>query len=958
MPLRNTMRASAIWMMMLLLLLAGNSWAATQPIKSPNDERAYRYFELPNGLQALVISDPSTDQAAASMNVSVGSGNDPSAYPGLAHFLEHMLFLGTEAYPDSGEYQAFIARHGGSHNAYTDFEDTNYYLEIDAPYLAPALDRFAQFFIAPLFTPDYVERERNAVHSEYQLKINDDGWRAMRALKEVINPAHPYANFSIGALETLPDEGDGKLRDALVAFYQDHYSADHMSIAVLGQASLDDLEKLVRERFSAVPRRDTVAAAKLPPLFEPDQLPLRLDVLPVKNLKQLKLTFPIPSPRDLYRSKPVFYLAGLVGHEGPGSLLSELKQRGWADGLSASGGRDLGDQSTFEIRIKLTGSGLDAVNDVVTHVFAYIDLLRESGTQRWMFDEQRQLMDIAFRFEEKRSPVGTVRSLSRRMSRDPIEDLLRAPYALEEYAPELIGEYLALLTPDNVLITVSAPGLETDRTERWMGAEYRVRSIAPETLRQWRDPGQVAALALPEPNGFIPQDLSLKRPDADNPVPQRVVDETGLRVWFKHDTQFNVPRATVRIAMRSPRASETPLDQVLNKLYLRMVEDQLTEYTYPALLAGLSYEISPSITGLVMDVGGYNDKLDRLLEQVLLALKTPDFDAKRFDIARTDLARQLQNVEQEDPYDRSLAEVPRLLIVPYWSKEEQLEALPAANLEALKAFVPDFLNKLEIEVLAHGNLDRADAVEIGDRLKTRLFAESELVELDDPVVLALSPGENAVRELRVPHTDSAVAVYSQGRQRGYQERARVGLLAQVISSPFYQELRTNQQLGYLVFASPMPFLEVPGMAFVVQSPVAGPLQLEDRIATFVQQYREELMAMSDEELERHKSGLISRILEQSRTLSDETERLWTDIRFSHYDFDSPDQLADAVRAIDKDQLVDAYDALLLSRDRRTLVVRAVPEQAMERITQSRADGGLEPVTDALAFKRGRVAITD
>ena len=77
-----------------------------------------------------------------------GSGDDPKDRAGLAHFLEHMLFLGTERYPAADEYQRFISENGGGHNAYTALEH-NQFLDIDADKLDEALDRFSQFFTAP-----------------------------------------------------------------------------------------------------------------------------------------------------------------------------------------------------------------------------------------------------------------------------------------------------------------------------------------------------------------------------------------------------------------------------------------------------------------------------------------------------------------------------------------------------------------------------------------------------------------------------------------------------------------------------------------------------------------------------------------------------------------------------------------------------------------------------------------
>ena len=132
---------------------------STVVVKSPNDTREYRALALDNGMKVLLISDPTAEKAAAAVDINAGSNSDPQDFAGLAHFLEHMLFLGTALYPESGEYQEYISAHGGSHNAYTGYANTNYYFDIDKDYLDPALDRFSQFFIAPLFTPDYVDRE-------------------------------------------------------------------------------------------------------------------------------------------------------------------------------------------------------------------------------------------------------------------------------------------------------------------------------------------------------------------------------------------------------------------------------------------------------------------------------------------------------------------------------------------------------------------------------------------------------------------------------------------------------------------------------------------------------------------------------------------------------------------------------------------------------------------------------
>ena len=185
----------------LTLLALAATPAGAIVAKSPNDDRVYEAFELSNGLRVLVISDPKTDRGAASLDVNVGSGSDPASRPGLAHFLEHLLFMGTEKYPDPGEYKDFISAHAGHNNAYTAFDHTNYFFDVAHPYLEPALDRFAQFFIAPLFNPQYVNKEREVVHSEYSSGLRSDGRRIRDARRQALNPRHPSARFSVGTRE-------------------------------------------------------------------------------------------------------------------------------------------------------------------------------------------------------------------------------------------------------------------------------------------------------------------------------------------------------------------------------------------------------------------------------------------------------------------------------------------------------------------------------------------------------------------------------------------------------------------------------------------------------------------------------------------------------------------------------------------------------------------------------------
>ena len=299
------------------------------PERHPLDESEYRRFTIADELKVIIVTDPKFNQSAAAMTVGVGSLSDPDDRPGLAHFLEHMLFMGTEKYPDVEDYWAYLLSNGGHPNASTAGDHTNYYFEVRHGACEGALDRFSQFFLAPLFTPEFTEREMNAVNSEHQKNLENDFWRGLQVRRSHYNPEHPANHFSTGNLETLR----GVSRDDLLRFYHQHYSANRMTLALAGKTSLDEMETWVRRYFSQVPNRDLPRNAFPAEYLTPKPALRVLRIDPIKDIRQLQIEFPLPPFRSYFESKPDHLLGFILGYEGEGSLLSFLKKEGLATSL-------------------------------------------------------------------------------------------------------------------------------------------------------------------------------------------------------------------------------------------------------------------------------------------------------------------------------------------------------------------------------------------------------------------------------------------------------------------------------------------------------------------------------------------------------------------------------------------------------------------------------------------------
>ncbi len=880
--------------------VAQDSDAYSTPIVSENDDRQYRYLVLENQLRVLLVSDPSADKAAASMDVNVGSGDDPKDRAGLAHFLEHMLFLGTEKFPQPGEYQSFISAHGGSHNAYTSGEHTNYFFDIDAQYFGVALDRFSQFFIAPLFTEKYVERERNAVHSEYKAKIKNSYRRELDVYREIVNSRHPMSKFSVGNLDTLADREGDLVRDDLLEFYRDYYSADNMTLVLLGREPLDQLQTMVEDRFALIETRETKKLISNHDLFRSNFLPARVSIKPIKQEHRLSMVFPIPSADQYYQEKPLSYLGSLLGHEGKGSLLSLLKELGWAEGLSAGAGLSGRNQGTFNISIQLTPEGYRNQPKVVATVFRMIQKIRASGVEQWRFEEQKSLSNMAFRFSEKAEPINVVSRLSNQMHRYPVKDILRGGYAYDKFDARLIRRYLKHLAPDNLLWVVTSPEVKTSSKSRLYSTSYEVERLRYEVASLAKI--HLDKLELPERNGFIPNRLQVKQPPAMEAVaslPQLIRKSEGVEVWFKQDNDFNVPRATINIRAYSPAVGQSVKSAAMAHLYAALVNDRLNEFAYPAALAGLNFNVSANSRGMDVSVSGYNDRQGLLLNRMLSTLDKGRFETDRVASIQKELIRRWRNQVSLTPYQQLFRKLPVLLYSPLWDELEMAAALESVTPVDLRRFGESLWQGSRVQALLHGNLYRQEALKLATLITYKLHEpnDGELI-LPEAKVLKLGEG---IRHFHLPvdHRDVAAIFYQQAQGDSVDDRAHMMMVRQLLRAPFFHQLRTEKQLGYIVFGSGMELKDVAGNVFVVQSPSASLSEVMSEIHGFL-----ESTTASVEGFEQQRQALLSDLLESPKNLQEQSSRYWSELLARNTEFSRRQNLIDAVRALTPESVVD------------------------------------------------------
>ncbi|KAJ2906233.1 ubiquitin carboxyl-terminal hydrolase-like protein [Zalerion maritima] len=916
----------------------------TDQLETPSlDDRSYRVVRLQNKLEVLIVHDPSADKASASIDVNVGSYRDEDDMPGRAHAVEHLLFMGTKKFPEENAYSQYLSSHSGSSNAYTGATSTNYYFEVGAKPsddkepsaanpspLYGALDRFAQFFVQPLFLASTLDRELRAVDSENKKNLQSDQWRLHQLDRSLSNLKHPYHKFSTGnydLLKTQPEAKGINVRDKFIQFYETDYSANLMRLVVLGREPLDVLQDWVAELFTPVPNKNLPEKKwdKEEPLG-PADLGTQCFARPVMESRELNLTFPFIDEEMLYESQPSRYIGHLVGHEGPGSIMSYIKGKGWANGLSAGTWPVCpGTPGIFDCQIRLTEEGLKNYKEIVKVVFQYIAMLRETPPQEWIFEELKLIGDVDFKFKQKTRASGFTSKLSAVMQKPiPREWLLSGHSRVRKFDPKAISRGISQLRPDNFRMTIVSqtfPG-NWDKKEKWYGTEYRYERIPEDFMTEIRLAADSSAskrldcLHLPHKNQFIPTKLEVEKKDVKEKAlaPRLIRNDAVARTWFKKDDTYWVPKANLIVCGKNPIIYATAENCVKARLYTDMVRDALEEYSYDAELSGLQYSVALDSRGLFIEVSGYNDKLAVLLEHVLVTMRDIEIKEDRFQIIKERLSRGYRNWELQQPFHQMWDYTSFLLTMEDYLVEDLIAELPGATVDSIRVFKEQILSQLHFDIYVLGNLYREDALKLTDMiqstLKPRILPESQWPVLRS---LIFPPGSNYSyhKTLKDPaNVNNCLEYWLYVGDRGDLDiRTKTLLFEQIAHEPAFDQLRTKEQLGYVVFTGVRGGHTTYGYRVLIQSE-RTPEYLEYRVDAFLESMKSRLGEMSDEDFEKHKRSLVIKRLEKLRDLDLETSRHWNQIHSEYCNFELAQQDAERVKLLTKKDVAEFYNEFI------------------------------------------------
>ncbi|MDM8350556.1 pyrroloquinoline quinone biosynthesis protein PqqF [Pseudomonas sp. sp1636] len=772
--------------------------------------------QLANGLQLATLSLPGTAKAAISVRVAAGSHDEPDAYPGMAHFLEHLLFLGSSGYAVEQSLMAFVQACGGQVNASTQARHTDYFCEVPANRLAEALARLLDMLANPLLDEAAQLREREVVHAEFLARGQDCATLVAVALGQTLPAGHRFAAFQAGNRDTLAVE-QAAFQQALRAFHRRFYQAGQLSLLLLGPQSPDELYELARDYGAALPGQARQRQSPPAPL-----LPLRA--------QQLRMTLPGGAPAlqlgfalewaPLGLDEALDFLQTWLGSEASGGLLAGLREAGLCQGLQVRVVYRHAEQAMLLLSFAGVDEASAAHATVVAAVLDWLGFLAGAAGGEALCERYQAIKGC-------------------RLHSLP-------PLALALHWQD------CLAAGWNPCAGVSGAG----------------RTAVAALLRQMQDARRLIRLfgsTLPMPAwpaaGFA---LQMRREQPQTAVPRRWQWQLPPANPFLAAVPCTVPALAIAARVRwlpAPAAAgqgvlywrcrlAEQLEPVgllaLLRAALRMIEANAAE-------VGVALQLSAQDDGWQLSLQGPAGLLPQVLQSALVALLNPAPAAWQQGLRE---ARQAAiQVQAEMPFRQLLRRLPELFMPP----RGECAVLTPQRLH--ECYRQACFEGLGVGIAASGQA----GIE-------RLFRSVAALHTPEPP--AVGAAGRYWQDAAIDCSDTALLLFCPLPATDAATEAAWRLLAQLCQGAFFQRLRSELQLGYAVLCGFRQVQAQRGILFVVQSPQASADEILGHIEAFLRVQGERLAALDDRILAQSAVELRRQALARTSSPQELAEQHW------------------------------------------------------------------------------------
>jgi insulysin len=887
-----------------------------QLIKSPNDDRNYFTFELNNKLRVFLINDKKSSSSCVAMSVKIGYKNDTVS--GLAHFLEHMLFLGTKKYPNDSYFHDYVQQNSGGTNAYTSYDHTCYFYTIQHKSLFESLDIFSQFFINPLLSKESIIKEINAVDSEYIKDINEEPWRILEVLRTGCYKDHSFSRFGSGNKNTLNLQN---IHELTKQFFENYYSSDLMTLIILTNKELNDVNMYVNNIFSKITIKPKHVINKLRDTGNILEVPKLYYVVPLKNNNKIMFFWEVPVVNSKY--SPIEFILHLIDNESIGSINYILKQHGYLSNLSSNIKCHTKDKDVIQFILELSESGLKNIDYVVKVFMNYIELIKSNIESEYMiklYQEFYKIKTIKFVYQDKVNPEEYVLDLmSGYIFNDVKPKNLLVFGIIKKRFSEIKNLMLNILNTfnlDNLIVMCISKIYENIATQKVN--YYDTKYVT--SMDKFKNIDVNDKLILMPLNKYISENYSFIK-EKEHSKPIKIIDSDGLLVFHKIDFQFKNPLTCIKVRIDIPKIMSNLKTFLCGILYFDCIINQMYPELYMCSLSGYDFTIDCNDNRIYILIKGFSDKIMSVCDYIVNSILSKNITDNTFNSVRYAMKINDTNNIYDQPYIKTIDIFNKKVLKKYYNYDDRLSIIDSITKSDILESFDNVMSSSCVTMLVCGNTNIQDTINISKIFKKLIIKDVCVIESKNTVNSFSS--ENIIETNKnVSDVNNALACYFPinkiiiGEGNWNIDLCLINVLDKLITSKYFNYMRTKHNFGYIASASSGSCgdsgCETYYVKFITQSPNKSLDEIFDKNKSFYIEFKNNLISIKDKKITDIINGCVSVLQYPYDNITEMTEYYFKQIENQYYNFDMKEILIQTYEKINKVSIINFYNKYIVS----------------------------------------------
>lgn len=709
-------------------------------VKTAADTAQYSSYTLPNGIRIVLMHDPNAQKEAVFMNIDAGAEHDTCQ--GIANFLQYFMYMGSRKYPNSDEYHSFIKRYRGSTNAYTMVGGSAHYYEMpastDAKVLNEVMDRFAQFFVCPLLLVDLVNSVIDAQEDVYKRLEEIDVKHRTHVQRCYYKPGHPERRYPLGNRHTLANID---VRSEAMEFYKKYYVAQNMVLVVHTRRTEASMKRLLAEMFSDIPKGEKVSRAIVDECPYVPEVFSKIIRVNVEETRKMSINYVLPQESMNAEVSPQACLIQLLSYEDEGSLMHLLDREDLLERLDVRFHPDIDNKrGDFVITVQLTPTGLKRCNEVISLIFAYIDMIKEQSLGLEMLkDIQKQLIDGFESYPYLNTDLFIrLGNMAKSFRSHGFTKMISGVMLMEKLDVEVVNRFNKTIG-DNFFIMIFDPDFKNSisqsgqkqkiLTDEWLGGEYVEEEYKRDEKMMRETRRKIGSIFLPSPGKFISKNMEIKsNGESGDDLPMLLASNSRSRLWHSMDSVFKVPVAAIGIMFKGNYRLLSVKNEILCGFYCFVMEYTLKSLLLKAREAG--YDINVCLArdpynGLMIRINGNDEKIEIVVEETMRVLTAGvEFHSdSTFDLLKNSYLRKLLDIENGHALLKIHPNFGYCMESGFYLPSELVNYIDSVGIEDIKMFPYEFFGTSRAEMLVYGNLYPDEARKIYHDVSAAIIKE-------------------------------------------------------------------------------------------------------------------------------------------------------------------------------------------------------------------------------------------